>query len=32
MSKRGISMGFGPDIAYKFLDANKLSTFNIIFN
>lgn len=31
-SKRGISYGFGPDIAYKFLDSNKLSLLNFSIN
>lgn len=26
-SKRGISVGFGPDVAHKFLDENNLSKF-----
>ncbi len=26
-SKRGVSIGFGPDVAHKFLDENKLSIF-----
>ncbi len=30
-SKRGISIGFGPDIAKKFLDQNKLG-FYLIFS
>ncbi len=29
-SKRGASMGFGPDISEKFLKANNLCTFNFI--
>lgn len=30
-SKRGVSMGFGPDISKKFLDDNKLG-INIFIN
>jgi len=31
-SKRGISIGFGPDVAHKFLNENNLSIFiNIIY-
>lgn len=29
-SKRGVSMGFGPDITNAFLDSNKLSTSTLI--
>jgi serine/threonine-protein phosphatase 5 len=30
-SKRGASMGFGPDISEKFLKANNLCTFQLNF-
>jgi serine/threonine-protein phosphatase 5 len=30
LSKRGVSMGFGPDVCHKFLDENKLGTNTII--
>lgn len=29
-SKRGVSMGFGPDISKKFLDDNKLGNMILI--
>lgn len=29
-SKRGVSMGFGPDITKKFLSDNQLSTYLIM--
>ena len=32
MSKRGVGLCFGPDVAAKFLDANNLSKFNKICN